>query len=67
VAGRLTQFYVLAVTIISIGALCYIYIYPPQSMRSNRDGVPYFTPKVLNLETGKPVSVDELVRRYRGD
>jgi len=64
---RLTQFYMLSVAIVSIVALCYIYIYPPQSMRSNRDGVPYFMPKVLNLETGQPMSVDELIRHYRGN
>ncbi len=62
-----TQIYVLTVAAISVIALVYIYVFPPQSMRVSRDGVPHFTPWVEHPETGKPLDMGELIRHYRGD
>lgn len=39
---------------------------PPQSMRTDRDGVPHFTPQVEHPITGEGVSVNELIKHYRG-
>ena len=64
---RITQFYVLIVSVVSVVALVYIYAYAPKSMFVSRDGVPHFTPRVAHPETGKPLSVGELIRHYRGD
>jgi len=58
--------YVGLVTLLSVGGLIYVYTAPMESMRVNRDGVPYFTPAVINPETGEPVSVDALVRHFKG-
>ena len=64
---RLTQAWMTLVSVLSLVALIYVYVFPPPSMQKTRNGVPHFTPKVLNPETGKPLSMDELVRHYRGD
>lgn len=64
---RLTQFYMLAVATVSMVALVYVYAFPPASMVTTREGVPYFTPKVAHPETGEALSVDELITHYRGD
>ncbi len=62
-----TQIYVLTVAAVSVVALAYIYVVPPQSMRVSRDGVPHFTPRVEHPETGKALDMGELIRHYRGD
>lgn len=64
---RLTQAYMIAVSVISLLALAYVYVFPPQSMFTSREGVPHFSPKVAHPETGDPLTLNELVRHYRGD
>jgi len=64
---HITQIYVALVSAVSVGALVYVYAFPPESMFKSREGVPHFTPKVMHPETGEPLSVGELIRHYRGD
>lgn len=54
------------VAVLSIAVLVYVYSFPPQSTRVTREGVPLFTPPVVNPATGAPVRVDELVRHFKG-
>lgn len=54
------------VALLSIGALAYVYVFPPPSMRVSRDGVPYFTPPTVNPETGETLTIDRLVRHFKG-
>ncbi len=54
----------LAITIVGIG---WTLISPPQSLRVDRDGVPHFTPQVIHPITDEPVSINALIRHYRGD
>ena len=54
------------VILLSLGSLTYVYTTPIESMKNTRDGVPYFTPSVINPETGNPITVDTLVRHYKG-
>lgn len=54
----------LAVVVVGIG---WTLVFPPQSLRVDRDGVPHFTPKVEHMITGEPVSMNELITHYRGD
>jgi hypothetical protein len=54
----------LAITVVGIG---WTLISPPPSMRVDRDGVPHFTPQVLHPITDEAVSINELIRHYRGD
>lgn len=61
------RFYSILIGVVSIAALVYVYAFPPESMRVSRNGVPHFTPPIINPNTGEPVELDELVRHYRGD
>ena len=64
---RIIQIYIGAISLVSIAGLAYIYVFPSESMFVTRDGVPHFTPRVTNPDTGKPLDVGELIRHYRGD
>lgn len=65
--GRLQmQLYSAAVVAMTIAALIYVYAAPPESMSVTRDGVPYFTPPVVNPATGKPLDVNALARHFKG-
>ena len=52
---------------ITIATFVYIVVSPPAYLHQTRDGVPYFTPPVVDPATGKPLDVDMLVRHYKGD
>ena len=54
----------LAIVVVGIG---WTLVYPPQSLRVDRDGVPHFMPEVEHPITGEGVSVNELIKHYRGD
>ncbi|MCB1329983.1 MAG: hypothetical protein KDK28_11295 [Maritimibacter sp.] len=54
----------LVVVVVGIG---WTLVYPPQSLRTDRDGVPHFTPEVEHMVTGEPVPMNELIRHYRGE
>lgn len=54
----------LAVVVLGIG---WTLVFPPQSLRVDRDGVAHFTPQVEHMITGEPVSMNELIRHYRGE
>lgn len=65
--ATLLKLYVATVSVVSVLALIYVYVKPPQSMLVDRDGIAHFTPPVTHAETGEPVSLGELVRHFRGD
>lgn len=52
---------------VSIGSFTYILIEQPDYLRSDRDGVPFYTPQVINPEGGEPLSMGELIRHYKGE
>jgi len=54
----------LAITVLGLG---WMLISPPPSLRTDRDGVPHFTPMVEHPVTGESVSMNALIRHYRGD
>ena len=64
---NLTQIYVAAICLVCLGALIYVLVAPPQSIRSTRDGIPFFTPPVANPETGEALDLGDLVRHYKGE
>ena len=66
VASFFMRAFVGLVVLLSIAGLTYVYTVPMESMQVSRDGVPYFTPPVINPETGEPVAVDTLVRHFKG-
>jgi len=50
--------------IVTVG-LIYVYAFPPQSTRVDRDGVPHFQPQVLNPETGEGVPLGDLIKHFK--
>jgi len=66
IARLLMHFLVALSAMIVVAGLAYVYVKPPESMRVNRDGVPYFTPPVVNPMTGEAIPVEQLVKHYKG-
>ena len=57
----------IVVAAISVIGLGYIYQTQPEYLRSDRDGVPYFTAKVTHPETGDAIEMGELIRHFKGE
>ena len=54
------------IAVMSLLILVNVYVYPPASMFVDKYGIPHFTSKVINPETGNLISVGELARHYVG-
>lgn len=65
--ATLLKLYVMAVALVSLLGLVYVYLMPPQSTLVDRDGIAHFTPSVMHAETGEPVPLGDLIRHFRGD
>lgn len=50
----------------SLACLAYVFASPPPSLKLTRDGVPHFSPPVVNPATGEAVELGALVRHYKG-
>ncbi|WP_137703319.1 hypothetical protein [Marimonas lutisalis] len=53
--------------VIVIAGVAWVFVFPPTSLRTDRDGVAHFTPDVEHPITGDAVSVNTLIKHYRGD
>lgn len=60
------HFLVVLSAIVVVAGLASVYVKPPESMRVNRDGVPYYTPPVINPMTNAAIPVEQLVKHYKG-
>ncbi|MBA3903031.1 MAG: hypothetical protein C0522_05045 [Rhodocyclaceae bacterium] len=67
IARWLMRLFVLVSAVACVAGLAYVYARPPQSMLVTRDGIPHFTPPVIDPRTGEGVPVERLVRHYRGE
>jgi hypothetical protein len=56
-----------AVAVLTVAGLAYIFAVQPDYLRTDRDGVPYFTSAVKNPVTDETVDMTTLVRHYRGE
>ena len=54
------------IAFIGIGGYVYILVKQPAYLHATREGVPYFTPRVINPTGGKPLDMNELVRHFKG-
>ena len=66
-ARWLMRLYAAIAALGSIAALAYVLISPPPGMQMSREGVPYFTPPVVDPLGGEPIPLERLVRHYRGE
>ncbi|MES2364882.1 MAG: hypothetical protein V4563_03235 [Pseudomonadota bacterium] len=61
---QMIAFSILA-ALISIGGLAYIFMDAPVYLHATRNGVPYYTPPVINPADGKALDLNMLVRHYQ--
>ena len=54
-----------AVVIVSIASIVHIAIQPLDELARTRQGTPFFTPPVLNPDTGEGIEMDTLVEHYK--
>lgn len=57
----------LLAAIMTIGTLIYMLVAPPGYLHRTRNGVPYFTPPVINPAGGKPLNINRLAGYYKGN
>ena len=63
----LTRVFVTVICTLSIATLVYVFIVPMPSMYTSRDGIPHFTPDVINPLTGETIRIKRLVKHYKGE
>lgn len=51
---------------LSAAGLVYIFVAHPAYLRTTAQGVPYYTPKVVDPLTNKPLDLGTLIRHYEG-
>ncbi len=63
----LMRLFVGIAAIVSIGGYLWMTLAPPPGLKLTRDGVPYFTPPVVHPISGEAISLEVLVRHYKGE
>ena len=63
----LTRVFVTVVCALSIATLFYVFTVPMPSMYTSRDGIPHFTPNVIDPITGETIRLKRLVQHYKGE
>jgi hypothetical protein len=63
----LTRVFVSVVCVLSIATLFYVFIVPMPSMYTSQDGIPHFTPNVIDPLTGDTIRIKRLVQYYKGE
>lgn len=53
------------VSIMTVASFAYIFWEQPESLRVSRDGIPFFTPDVIHPDSGKPISIEDLVDHFK--
>ena len=54
-----------AVALVSIASVVHVAIQPLDELARTRQGTPFFTPPVLNPDTGEAIEMDTLVEHYK--
>jgi len=52
---------------LSIATLFYVFIVPMPSMHISRDGIPHFTPNVIDPISGETIQIKKLVQHFKGE
>ena len=53
------------VGLISAAAVVHVLTRPADGFNRSREGTPFFTPPVLNPDTGEAIELDTLIRHYK--
>ena len=61
------QLTVFSVVVAVASAVCavYVLIQPAERFAKSREGTPFFTPPVIDPDTGESLDLDELIRHYK--
>lgn len=51
--------------VLSVFCLVYILAASPDYLDKTSEGTPFFTPPLINPETGEAIELDELIRHYK--
>lgn len=51
--------------LVTLGSLLYVTLNAPDSLRKDKDGIPFFTSKVINPDTGEAMSISSLLAHYK--
>ena len=54
-----------AVALLSIASIVHVAVQPLDELARTRQGTPFFTPPVLNSDTGEALEMDTLVEHYK--
>ncbi len=54
------------IAFIGFGGIIYVFVTQPAYLHASRDGVPYFSPQVVNPMGGEPLNLKDLIRNYKG-
>lgn len=53
------------VALASAASVIHVLIQPLDELARSREGTPFFTPPVLNPDTGEPIELDALIGHYK--
>jgi len=53
--------------LMTVGTFVYFVVAPPPYLHRTRDGVPYFTPPVIDPVSGDALNVNRLAQYYKGN
>ena len=56
-----------AVGLISAASMVHVFIQPLDELARSREGTPFFTPPVLNPDTGEAIELDTLIGHYKSE
>ena len=66
-AARLLMRFIIAISVVAVlGGLTFVYVWPPESMKVTREGVPLLSPPVAHPLTGEAIPLERLVQHYKG-
>ncbi|MBC8210587.1 MAG: hypothetical protein H8E21_05920 [Gammaproteobacteria bacterium] len=57
----------MAVTALTFASIGYIFISQPEYLHKDREGVHYFSPRVINPESGEAIPMNELIHHFKGE
>ena len=63
---QLTVFAVV-VALVSVASIVHVAVQPLEELARTRQGTPFFTPPVLNPDTGEAIEMDTLVEHYKSE
>ena len=63
----LTRAFATFVCALSIATLFYVFIVPMPSMFTSSDGIPHFTPNVIDPVSGETIRIKKLVQHFKGE